>query len=131
MSGVNNVVLIGRLTADPECRKVSDGISVCRFTLAVDRRSDGADFIRCIAWRQSADYLTAYGGKGRLVAVTGHIKTGSYKERDTERTVYTTDVECDSVSLLDSRKDTQTEKKDPLPEGFIQGDPDVDEDVTW
>lgn len=110
MSGINSVVLIGRLTADPECRKAGEGISVCRFTLAVDRRTKdgGADFIRCVAWRQSADYLVSYGNKGRLVGITGHIKTGSYKEKDTDRTIYTTDVECDSVTLLDSKKETQT-----------------------
>jgi single-strand DNA-binding protein len=128
MSGINSVVLIGRLTADPECRKAGEGISVCRFTVAVDRRAKdgGADFVRCVAWRQSADYLVSYGNKGRLVGITGHIKTGSYKERDTDRTIYTTDVECDSVTLLDSRKDTQqTEQRADNFPAYSESDLDV------
>lgn len=114
MSGVNSVVLVGRLTADPEVRKTSGGISVCYFSIAVDRRvskdeEKKADFIRCIAWRQSADYLTQYGSKGRLVGITGRIRTGSYSDKETGKTIYTTDIDCDSVALLDSRKDTQTQ----------------------
>ena len=118
MSGVNSVVLVGRLTADPEVRKTSGGISVCYFSIAVDRRvskdeEKKADFIRCIAWRQSADYLTQYGSKGRMVGITGRIRTGSYSDKDTGKTIYTTDIDCDSVSLLDSRKDSQTQNASP------------------
>ena len=107
MSGsVNRVVLVGRLTRDPELRKTQSGISYCRFTVACDRRkkSDGedpgADFIGCVAWRQSADFLGSYGRKGVLVAVDGSIQTGSYTDRD-GRKVYTTDVICENVQILE------------------------------
>lgn len=123
MSGINSVVLIGRLTADPEARKTSGGLSVCHFTLAVDRRvtkdeEKKADFIRCVAWRQSADYLTQYASKGRLIGITGHIRTGSYADKDTGKTIYTTDIDCDSVTLLDSRKDTQA-STNPSPDAPV------------
>ncbi len=109
MSGMNNVCLVGRLTADVEMRKTQSGLSVAHFTVAVDRRTKdaGADFIRCIAWRQSAEFIAQYGTKGRMIGIVGHIKTGSYDDKDTGKKVYTTDIECDSVALLDSRKDVQ------------------------
>lgn len=148
MSGINNVVLIGRLTADPEVRKTQGGLSVSHFTVAIDRRGNdaGADFVRCIAWRQSADFLAQYGSKGRLIGITGHIKTGSFDDKDTGKKVYTTDVECDSVALLDSKKETQNDSRYPSPDspvnvpayrtayensienGFAS---ETDEDVPW
>ena len=87
--GLNRVVLVGRLTKDVEVRKTPSGISMARFTVAVDRRFSSrnnaqqnnqptADFISCIAWRQSADFLGSYGRKGTLVGVEGSIQTGSY-----------------------------------------------------
>lgn len=106
MAGINRVLLVGRLTRDPELRKTQSGISYCRFTVACDRRkkSDGedpgADFIGCVAWRQSADFLGSYGRKGVLVAVDGSIQTGSYTDRD-GRKVYTTDVICENVQILE------------------------------
>ena len=106
MAGINRVLLVGRLTRDPELRKTQSGISYCRFTVACDRRkkSDGedpgADFIGCVAWRQSADFLGSYGRKGVLVSVDGSIQTGSYTDRD-GRKVYTTDVICENVQILE------------------------------
>jgi len=117
MSGINSVVLVGRLTRDVEVRKTQSGISYARFTVACDRRYSGgnqqnqpqqqtADFISCVAWRQSADFLGSYGRKGSLVGVNGSIQTGSYTDRD-GRKVYTTDVACDRVQLLESRNSSQ------------------------
>jgi single-strand DNA-binding protein len=118
MSGINSVVLVGRLTRDVEVRKTTSGVSYARFTVACDRRYSGgqnsqqnsnqptADFIGCIAWRQSADFLGSYGRKGSLVGVNGSIQTGSYTDRD-GRKVYTTDVVADRVQLLESRNRSQ------------------------
>lgn len=85
---LNNVVLMGRLTAPPELRSTPDGTSVIRFCIAVDRRyqpKDGekqADFINCVAWRGTAEFITRYFKKGDPIAVTGAIQTRKYKDKD-------------------------------------------------
>lgn len=110
MSRPNNmVILIGRLTKDPELKKSASGISYCRFNLAIDREkksgsdTSAADFPSCVAWRQQADFLTGYGAKGDLFAISGEIQTGSYTDRD-GRKVYTTDVVANSVKRLEPKK---------------------------
>ena len=109
MAGINRVLLVGRLTRDLELRKTQSGISYCRFTVACDRRKKsadedaGADFPSCVAWRQSADFISSYGQKGDLISVEGSIQTGSYTDRD-GRKVYTTDVLVESVQKLESKK---------------------------
>ena len=108
---MNQVVLMGRLTRDPEVRYSGgeSSLAIARYTLAVDRRfkRDGeptADFISCVAWRQSADFLARYAGKGSLVAIEGSIQTGSYEGKNGK--VYTTDVVCDNVRLIGGRNNT-------------------------
>lgn len=109
MASINKVILLGRLTKDPELKKTTSGTSRCRFTVACDRRKTkedqepGADFISCVAWRQSADFISNYGTKGALVTVEGSIETGSYTDRD-GRTVYTTDVLVDRIQLAETKK---------------------------
>ena len=105
---MNRVELVGRLTKDPELRKTQSGLSYCQFTLAVDRRvpkdsqtQQTADFIGCVAWRQSADYLSNYGKKGSVVAVEGKIQTRNYDDRDGHR-VYVTEIVTDALSLISS-----------------------------
>ena len=106
---INRVVLVGRLTKDVEVRKTQTGLSVASFTVACDRRTsrsqDGnqqtADFINCVAWRQSADFLGQYARKGALVGVEGRIQTRSYDRQDGTKQ-YVTEVLCDNVSLLES-----------------------------
>lgn len=109
---INKVILVGRITKDPELRKTSSGISTVGFTLACNRRfsnSQGgqdADFINCVAWRQSADFMANYVKKGSLLGVEGRIQTRNYKDQS-DRTVYVTEVVCDSVQILESKRDTQ------------------------
>lgn len=113
---INRVVLIGRLTKDPELRKTASGLSTCSFTTAVDRpvskkdaQQNGeqtADFIACVAWRQQADYLTSYGHKGDLIGVEGRIQTRNYDDND-GRKVYVTEVVCNTVQLLGGRQQPQ------------------------
>ena len=102
---INRVVLLGRLTKDPELRTTQNGISTCTFTVAVDRiKKDEADFPQCVAWRQQADYLTRYGHKGDMICVDGRIQTRTYDKDG--RTVYVTEIVVDSLQLVGSRKDT-------------------------
>lgn len=121
---INRVVLLGRLTKDPELRTTQNGISTCTFTIAVDRiKKDEADFPQCVAWRQQADYLTRYGHKGDMVGVDGRIQTRTYDKDG--RTVYVTEIVVDSLQLVGGRKDTtdttndylQPEPKKPEPVG--------------
>lgn len=107
---INRVVLVGRLTRDAETRKTGSGITMATFTVACDRQKkkddqeSQADFIRCIAWRQSAEYMERYAKRGMIVGVDGRIQTGSYEKNGT--TVYTTDVVCDNVRILSEKKQT-------------------------
>ena len=103
---MNNVSLIGRLTKDPELKTTQSGLSVCRFTVAVDRpysKENQADFISCIAWRKTAEFIDSYFSKGQRIALTGSIQTGSYTDKD-GKTVYTTDINVNNVEFCESKK---------------------------
>ncbi|NCB33142.1 MAG: single-stranded DNA-binding protein, partial [Erysipelotrichia bacterium] len=116
---INRVVLVGRLTKDIEVRKTQSGLSVAAFTVACDRRfasrnqdaggqnqQPSADFINCVAWRQSADFLGSYGRKGALVGVEGRIQTRNYNDKEGKK-VYVTEIVCDNVQLLESKSQSQ------------------------
>ena len=109
---MNTVILMGRLTKDTELKATNSGLSVCRFTVAVDRYSkdgeDKTDFINCVAWRKTAEFIDNYFSKGQRIALTGSIQTGSYTDKD-GRTVYTTDVLVDKVEFCESKKDGNSE----------------------
>lgn len=108
---LNRVVLVGRLTKDPELTKTQSGLSVTRFTVAVNRKfskNDEADFISCVAWRQTADFLSQYAKKGNIVAIEGRITTGSYDDSTTGKKVYTTDVTVDNAQLVGSRNQSDS-----------------------
>lgn len=99
---MNKVVLIGRLTKDPELRYVAgSGTAVCRFTLAVNRqfKKDETDFINCIAFNKQGEAIAQYVTKGRQLAVTGSIRTGSYDGQDRIKR-YTTDVIVESSEFI-------------------------------
>ena len=113
MINVNHVVLVGRLTKDIELRKTSSNTSVCSFTVACDRRfqsqqagAQTADFISCIAWRQSAEFLANYASKGSIVSVEGRIQTRSYDGANGK--VYVTEVVADNVQLISNRNSSQS-----------------------
>ena len=104
---INKVLLMGRLTADPELKKTGEGISVVRFTLAVNRpkqkdKEQTADFISCVAFRQTAEFLCKYFRKGSALIAFGNIRTGSY-DRDGQK-VYTTDVIVDEVQFGENKQ---------------------------
>ena len=109
---INRVVLVGRLTRDPELRTTGSGISVATFTLAVDRQytnaqgERGADFFSCVIWRKAAENFCNFTSKGSLVGIDGRIQTRSYDNKDGQR-VYVTEVVVDNFALLESRKDRE------------------------
>ncbi len=142
---MNKVILIGRLTRDPEMRTTASGTTVTRFSLAVQRPFQdqngerGADFINCVAWRRQAENIGKYCTKGTQVAVEGRIQTGSYDAQDgTKR--YTTDIVCDNVTFLGSKSGSEntysnpvnTEKVEEIPTTDISEDPfkDFGEEVA-
>ena len=113
---MNCVNLIGRLVKDVDLRTTKSGTSVAGFILAVDKglskqkREEAdqagkptADFISCQAWGMTADLLSQYCGKGSKIALEGRIQTGSYQDKETGKTVYTTDVVANRVEFLDSK----------------------------
>ena len=107
---INRVVLVGRITKTPDLRKTQSGTSVVSFTIACNRRvpSQGqdADFINCVAWNKTADFMTQYVKKGALLGLEGRIQTRSYDDRDGKR-VYVTEVVSDSVQFLESKKQAE------------------------
>ena len=129
---MNRVVLVGRLTKDPELRTTTSGISKVTFTLAVNRRTtneDGTkqtDFISCVAWRGLAETIAKHCQKGKEIAVEGRIETGSYDAFDgTKR--YTTDVILDNMTFVGS-KENQTQAGDKQQDVVKQDTPDTYED---
>ena len=105
---INNVVLVGRLTKDPDLRYTSSGSAVATFTLAVNRNFTNAngnreaDFINCVIWRKPAETMANYARKGTLLGVVGRIQTRSYENQQGQR-VYVTEVVCENFQLLESR----------------------------
>ena len=114
---MNKVILIGRLTKDPELKTTTSGTPTTTFTIAVDRtftNQNGqreADFINCVAWRKQAENISRYCFKGSQVAVEGRIQTRNYDAQDgTKR--YITEVICDNVTFLGSRNSNQSNNVD-------------------
>jgi len=111
MMNYNRIILIGRLTRDPELRTTPEGVSVVRCRIAVNRPTsdeDVADFFDVIAFRQSADFLANYATKGRLVLVEGRLQTRSYTDRGgTQRKAY--EIVAQTVRLLDRPREAEAE----------------------
>ena len=105
---INNVVLVGRITRDPELRYTPQNQAVATFSLAVNRQFKNAngereaDFMNCVIWRQQAENLANWAKKGALIGVTGRIQTRNYENQQGQR-VYVTEVVADSFQMLESR----------------------------
>ena len=121
---MNRVTLVGRITKDPELRRTNSNIPYCLFTLAVNRRyqnKDGerqADFISCVAWRQTAELLARYITKGRQIGIDGQIQSRTYDDQSGVRH-YVTEVLCDSITFLDSKRQADN---DPYRQDYQQYD---------
>ncbi|MDQ0351527.1 single-strand DNA-binding protein [Alkalibacillus filiformis] len=109
---LNRVVLVGRLTKDPELRYTPNGVAVANFTIAVNRPFSNqqgereADFINCVIWRRPAENLANYMGKGSMIGVDGRIQTRNFEGQDGKR-VFMTEVVADSVQFLESKNSNQ------------------------
>lgn len=109
---MNKVILMGRLTKDVEIRQTPNNLSVARFTIAVNRRfvKDGgqqADFINCIAWRKTGEFISRYFQKGSMIAVVGSIQTRSWDGNDGKKQ-YATEVIVDEVYFTGSKAESST-----------------------
>ncbi|MFZ3577688.1 single-stranded DNA-binding protein [Virgibacillus sp. DJP39] len=109
---LNRVVLVGRLTKDPDLRYTPSGVAVANFTLAVNRPFSNqqgnreADFINCVVWRRPAENLANYMKKGSLVGVDGRVQTRNFEGQD-GKMVYMTEIVADSVQFLETKGATQ------------------------
>ena len=131
---MNKVILMGRLTRDPEIRySQTNNIPIATYTLAVDRPnrngSDGptADFLRCISFQKSAEFAEQYLRKGIKIAVTGRIQTGSYTNRDGQK-VYTTDIVVENQEFAESKRSAAPAPEDS-PGQFSDGYMNIPEGI--
>ena len=109
---LNHIVVMGRLTRDPELRTTQSGVNVASFTVAVDRDfggRDGAerqtDFFDCAAWRQTGEFVSKYFQKGRMIVVSGRMQSRKYQDREgNNRTAW--EIQADNVYFGDSKRDS-------------------------
>ena len=128
---MNRIILIGRLTDDPELKTTNSGTSVSTFTLAVNRDytpkggEKTADFIPCVAWRQTAEFVDKYLTKGLQIAVEGSLQTRKYEDKNgNKRTAY--EVNVDRVHFCGGRDSGDTDKS-----GMTKAAPDEDEELPF
>jgi single-strand DNA-binding protein len=112
MASFNKVILMGRLTHDPELKQSTSGVSVTSFNLAVDRRYNKGedkqcDFITIVAWRQTAEFICKYFGKGQAILVCGELQTRSWTDNQGNKR-YATEVVSSEVSFCEAKRDTET-----------------------
>ena len=125
---LNRIILMGRLTRDPELRRTSSGTAVTSFSLAVDRdfKSQSGeketDFIDIVAWRNTAEFVSKYFTKGRMAVVEGRLQIHDWKDKDGNNR-HSAEVVADNIYFGDSRKDTAA-PAEPLPEELEEELPD-------
>ncbi|MDF2907162.1 MAG: hypothetical protein K0R34_2483 [Herbinix sp.] len=139
---MNSVNLVGRLTRDPEVRYTDGGSSIARFTIACDRRfkkqgdTQTADFIGCIAFGKTAEFVEKYFKQGMKIGADGRIQTGSYTNKDGQK-VYTTDVVVENVEFVESKSSSSGQGFNPEPsladanDGFVPLDGAIDEELPF
>ena len=107
---MNKVFLIGRLTNEPELRESTNGTKQTKFTIAVNRLKEGADFISCIAWNKTAELINKYLHKGNQIALEGRIQTGSYDDKQGNKR-YTTDVNVENITFIGNNTPVASDKE--------------------
>lgn len=128
----NSVHLMGRLTADPELKTFGDGTVVCNFTVAINRpvakgEHPEADFVRCVAWRQTAELLEKYFGKGDRVGIEGRIQVRSYETKDGEKRT-ATEVQVERIAFIEKKGESTavtTSSAPTPPESFVEDDDEL------
>lgn len=136
---MNKVIITGRLTANPELRQAQSGIASCRFTVAVDRKfadketgERQADFITCVAWRQTAEFLSKYFNKGKMICVEGNLRTGSYQDKNHEDvTHYTTEVYVDNVEFCGGKNDNSGNQTNTQPAASAPAEETTTDDLPF
>lgn len=107
---LNRIIIMGRLTADPELRQTQNGTAVSTFTVAVDRDfgEKQTDFISCVAWRQTGEFVSKYFHKGSMIAVSGRLESRKWEDRDgNKRTSW--EVQCESVYFGEKKTEVKLE----------------------
>ena len=139
---MNKVILTGRFTRDPEVRYTNDGTSIARFSIAVNRRfvkegsDQKADFLNCVAFGKSAEFIEKYFRKGMKADLSGRIQTGSYTNKDGVK-VYTTDIVVEEIEFGESKGSSQTQTASPTPnpeadpDGFMNIPDGIDEEMPF
>lgn len=131
---MNKVILIGRLTRDPEVRTSQDGKPVARYTLAVNKADNKADFIRCVTFGKSAEFVEKHLHKAVKILVEGRLQTGSYTDRD-GRKVYTTDVIVERHEFVESKEAAERNEdifnQQLTTDGFMNIPDGIDEELPF
>ena len=137
---MNKVILAGRFTRDPEVRYTNDGTSIARFSIAVNRRfvkegsDQKADFLNCIAFGKSAEFIEKYFSKGMKADLSGRIQTGSYTNRDGQKV---TDIVVEEIEFGESKGSNQSQQKPETPhpetdpDGFMSIPDGIDEEMPF
>lgn len=131
---LNHITVMGRLTRDPELRRTNSGIAVASFTVAVDRdySKDGdkqTDFIDCVAWRQTGEFISKYFAKGRMIVATGRLELRDWTDKDGNKR-RNAEINVASAYFGDSKKESDNGSYQP-PANNYAVIADVDEDLPW
>lgn len=124
---LNKVILMGRLTKDPELRATNSGVSVATFSVAVDTghgENKTTDFINCVAWRNTAEFVSKYFTKGKMIILSGRISSRSYEDNNGHKK-YVTEVVANEVQFGEGKK----QESDPNEDGFTPLD--IDDDIPF
>lgn len=137
---INQVILMGRLTREPETRFLqASNNSVTRFTMAIERDYKASseekaktDFINCVAWNKTGEFISKYFKKGSMIAVIGSIETGSYTDKDGKK-VYTTDIKVNKVSFTGEKTSGSSSEPSSVPDsdGFMNIPDGIDEELPF
>ena len=122
---MNKTISIGNMTDDAKITETSTGKKVARFTLALDRMNEGADFPNFVAWEKKAEFIEKYCHKGTKLAIEGHIQTGSYEGKNGK--VYTTDIVCDQIEFCEKKKKAEENPSDE----FMKIPDGVDDEIPF
>lgn len=131
MASFNKVILIGNMTADPELKQTAGGVSVCSFSIAVNRQfakadqgQQSVDFINIVTWRQQAEFVSRYFKKGNPILICGQLQTRNWTDNSGQKR-YATEVIADEVSFVANRENGDVQNKPtqtpPSPESFQNG----------
>ncbi len=126
---INKAILMGRLTRDPELRHTGSGTPVCSFSIAIDNgygENRSTDFINCVAWNKTAEFVEKYFTKGRMIIVVGRISTRSWEGQDGKKN-YTTEVVVSEVSFGESKKSADEGGSFSAPRSGFASDSNVPE----